>query len=289
MQLNRKCIELNDDFKVLWERINKKTRYCVEFQSEDLIARAVSKIEQMEAIKAVQIFTVKTEVGISLAGVESAREVDTRSESARTHTLLPDLLAFAQRETELTRSTLVEIFTRSGRLSEFAVNPQLFMTATAGLINRAFHEMVVDGIKYEQIDDCYQMHLFEEDEVQEYLTRLYQVQSSDNRTLYDYIPFGSEVERAVAERLDTNESVKFYCKLPRWFKIPTPVGPYNPDWAVVTEQGERLYLVRETKSTHDRDKRRESENRKIECGKAHFKALDVNFDVATNIAEVLAE
>ncbi|MDA3874794.1 MAG: DEAD/DEAH box helicase family protein [Kiritimatiellae bacterium] len=289
LQLNRKCIELNDDFKALWERISKKTRYCVEFKTEDLIDKAVAKLEKMEPIRPVQILSTKTEVALNEAGVEGVKEVDSRIETVRTHTVLPDMLAFIQRETELTRGTLVEILTRTQRLKEFADNPQAFMTEVSRLINRSLHEMVVDGIKYEQIDDCYQMRLFEEDEVQEYLTRLYEVQSTDDRTLYDFVPFDSEVEREVAERLDTNENVKFYCKLPRWFTIPTPVGTYNPDWAVVTEQGEMLYLVRETKSTHDRDQRRDNENRKVDCGRAHFQALDVNFKVATSIAEVLAE
>jgi len=81
--------------------------------------------------------------------------------------------------------------------------------------------------------------------------------------------------------------VKFFCKLPRWFVVPTPLGNYNPDWAVVTEVDAHLYLVRETKSTHDAGKRRDSENRKIACGRAHFNALDVNFKVATGIHEVL--
>ncbi len=89
-------------------------------------------------------------------------------------------------------------------------------------------------------------------------------------------------------KLDTNENVKFFCKLPRWFVVPTPLGNYNPDWAVVTEKDEKVYLVSETKSTHDRDQRRDFENRKIDCGRAHFNALGVSFKVATNIHEVLA-
>ena len=163
------------------------------------------------------------------------------------------------------------------------------MTETAKLINRALHEMIVDGIKYEHIEgQIYEMRLFEEREIEEYLSRLYEVQSKDDRTPYDYIPYDSEVEREIAEKLDSSENVKFFCKFPRWFVVPTPLGNYNPDWAVVTENDGKLYLVRETKSTHDRDKRRETENRKIDCGKAHFNALGVNFKVATNIHEVLA-
>jgi type III restriction enzyme len=140
------------------------------------------------------------------------------------------------------------------------------------------------------------MRLFEEKEIEEYLSRLYKVQTggdgieatSCDRTPYDFIPFDSQVEKEVAEKLDTNESVKFFCKLPNWFVVPTPMGNYNPDWAVVKEEDEKLYLIRETKSTHDRDKLRDLEKQKIDCSQAHFHALGVNFKVATNIKEVLA-
>jgi type III restriction enzyme len=164
------------------------------------------------------------------------------------------------------------------------------MTETAGMINRALHEMVVDGIKYERLEgQIYEMRLFEEKEIEEYLSRLYKIQNGEDRTPYDYIAFDSEIERDIAEKLDSAENVRFFCKLPRWFVVPTPLGTYNPDWAVVTENGGKLYLVRETKSTHDRDNRREIENRKVDCGQAHFNALGVNFKVATNVHEVLAE
>jgi len=283
-----KRIELNEDFKSLWQKINKKTRYSVEFETDGLIARSVGKIGNMEPIQPVRIIIDKTEVDISEAGVESGRVLDSRTEIAKTYRNLPDILAYLQRETELTRSTLVEILKQSGRLKEFTINPQAFMTETAKLINRALHEMVVDGIKYEHVEgQYYEMRLFEEREIEEYMARLYEVQSKDDRTPYDYIAFDSEVEREIAEKLDSNERVKFFCKLPRWFLVPTPLGDYNPDWAVVMENDERLYLVRETKSTHDRDKRREIENRKIDCGQVHFDALGVNFKVATNIQEVI--
>jgi type III restriction enzyme len=283
-----KRVELNEDFKTLWKKISKKTRYSVEFQTDKLIERAVEKIKKMEPIKPVCILIDKTEVEISEAGIEDGRILSQRREEIRSHRTLPDILAFLQRETELTRGTLVSILIQCGRLKEFTVNPQFFMSETAKLINLALHEMVVDGIKYEQIEgQYYEMRLFEEQEVEQYLSRLYEVKSKDDRTPYNYIPFDSEVEKEIAKKLDDNENVKFYCKLPRWFVVPTPLGTYNPDWAVVTERDEKLYLVRETKSTHDTEKRRVSENRKIECGKAHFDSIGVNFKVATNIHEVL--
>ena len=283
-----KRIELNKDFEALWDKINKKTRYSVEFDTNDLVSRTVEKIKKMDEIQPVKILIDKTQMGITHAGIEEERVVYSKTITARTHSYLPDILAFLQRETELTRITLVEILKQSGRLREFTVNPQAFMTETAKLINRSLNEMVIDGIKYEQIKgQYYEMRLFEEPEIEEYLNRLYQIQSKDNRTPYDYILFESEIEKDIAEKLDANENVKFFCKLPRWFSIPTPLGTYNPDWAIVTENGAKLYLVRETKSTHDTAKRRDSENKKIECGQAHFNALGVNFKVATNIHEIL--
>lgn len=284
-----KRIELNEDFKALWEKINQKTRYSVEFKTEELIDRAAEKIVKMEEIQPVRIIIDKTEVDITEAGIEGGRLLDSKMQAVRNHALLPDILTCLQRDTELTRSTLAAILKRSGRLREFAVNPQAFMTETAKLINRALRELIVVGIKYEQLEgQFYEMRLFAEKEIEDYLTRLYAVQSAKDKTPYDYIPYDSGVEREVAEKLDQNENVKFFCKLPRWFVVPTPLGNYNPDWAVVTENDEKLYLVRETKSTHYEAERYDIENRKIACGKAHFKTLGVNFKVAKNIHEVLA-
>lgn len=285
-----KRIELNEEFQVIWHKINKKTRYSVEFDTDKLIASAVEKIKKMEKIQPVRILIDKTEVDISEAGIEEGRVVESRIKFAMGHRYLPDILSYLQRETELTRGTLVEILKRSHRLKEFTVNPQAFMSEVAKLINLALKEMVVDGIKYEQLEgQYYEMRLFEDKEIEEYLSRLYKVHSKDNRTPYDYIPCDSGVEEEIAKRLDTDQNVKFFCKLPRWFTVPTPLGSYNPDWAVVTENEEKLYLVRETKSTHDRYGRRETENLKVDCGQAHFDALGVNFKVATSIHEVLAK
>jgi len=283
-----KRIELSDDFKTLWNKISKKTKYSVEFETEELVKRAVGKLKKMQEIMPVRILIDKTEVDITEAGIESGKVLDSRTEIAKANRGLPDILAFLQRETELTRGTLVEIIKQSGRLKDFIVNPQMFMTETAKLINRALYELIIDGIKYELIEgQFYEMRLFEEAEIEEYLSRLYAVQSKDDRTPYDYIAYDSEVEKEIAEKLDTNENVKFFCKLPRWFVVPTPLGDYNPDWAVVTERDQKLYLVRETKSTHDRDKRRSIENKKVDCGKAHFATLGVDFKVAIDIREVL--
>ncbi|MDD2630494.1 MAG: DEAD/DEAH box helicase family protein [Limnochordia bacterium] len=283
-----KRVELNEDFKILWEKISRRTRYSVEFDTEELIERAASKIQHMERIQPVRILIDKTNVDITQAGVEASTVAESRVRYVTGHRFLPDILTFLQRETQLTRGTLVEILKRCARLQEFTTNPQAFMTETAKLINRALRELIVQGIKYEQIDgQYYEMRLFEKHEIEEYLSRLYEVQSTDNRTPYDYVVYDSEGEKAIAAKLDADENVKFFCKLPRWFVVPTPLGDYNPDWAVVTEYETRLYLIRETKSTHDRDHRRQLENQKVDCGKAHFESLGVNFEVATSIFDIV--
>ena len=283
-----KCVHLNPEFKILWDKISQKTRYSVVFATVELVKKAVGKIKAMAAIKQVQLEITKRDLEIKESGLEGGKITINRTYTVTNKQPLPDILAFLQRETELTRGTLVEILEKSQRLQDFSVNPMLFMTEAAKLINRALHELIIDGIKYEPIaGQSYEMRLFEEKEVEEYLSRMYQVQSTDSRTPYDYIVYDSDTEHEVAKGLDSDERVKFFCKLPRWFKVATPLGDYNPDWAVVVEDDKKLYLVRETKSTHEEYKRRESENKKLACGKAHFKAIGVNFKEAVSTLEVL--
>lgn len=292
-----KRVELNPEFQALWAKISRKTRYSVEFRTEELVAKAATKIREMPEIKAVRIEVTKRTVELGESGIEGGRITGNRTYVVSNEQPLPDILAFLQRETELTRGTLVRILKECGRLKDFGTNPQAFMTECAKLVKRALHELIVDGIKYEPIaGQAYEMRLFEESEVEEYLDRLYAVKEKNDtlddgmevpRTPYDWIPCDSDVEREVAERLDGDPKVRFFCKLPRGFKVPTPIGNYNPDWAIVLEDDGKLYLVRETKSTLDRDERRGSENRKVDCGKAHFRALGVDFKDATTIHEVL--
>jgi type III restriction enzyme len=291
-----KRVELNEDFRMLWQKISQKTRYSVAFKTSDLIDLAAAKIRQMAEIQPVFIEITRHDLEISQSGLDGGRITANRVHVVNNNQPLPDILAFLQQETELTRGTLVEILRQSARLKEFTVNPQAFMTETAKLINRALQELIIDGIKYEPVDgQYYEMRLFAEPEIEEYLTRLYAVQHAESqdagrivaRTPYSYVSYDSDIERDIAERLDADERVKFFCKLPRWFRVATPLGDYNPDWAVVVEEDEKLYLVRETKSTLERDKRRTTENKKVDCGKAHFEALGVNFRDASTIHEVL--
>ena len=285
----RKEVQLSEDFVALWDRIKHRTRYRVAFETADLIDRALARIRQIEPIKAPRVATTVVEVDITDAGVSADRQIATRVRDVEPVTVLPDILAFLQKETELTRHTLAEILKRSGRLAEFKVNPQAFMAAVAKEISRALHDLMLEGIKYEKVaGQHWEMSRIEQEAekgIVRYLSNLYEVQNRD-KSLFDAVEYESEVEKQFARDLDNNENVKLFVKLPGWFKIDTPIGPYNPDWAFVTEQEQKLYFVRETKSTLDSEERRTKENQKIACGRKHFETLGVDYDVVTSLVEV---
>jgi type III restriction enzyme len=285
-----KEIQLSEDFTNLWEKIKHRTRYRVSFETADLIDRAVKRIKQnIEPIKAPRIATTVVEVDITDAGVSADRQIATRVREVEQVKVLPDILAFLQSETELTRHTLAEILKSSGRLGEFKVNPQAFMAAVAKEISRALHDLMLEGIQYEKVaEHSWEMSRIEQEAekgIVRYLSNLYEVQNRE-KALFDAIEYDSEVERQFARDLDNNEHVRLFVKLPSWFRIDTPIGPYNPDWAFVSEHDEKLYFVRETKSSLDSDERRSKENQKIACGRRHFESLGVNYDVVTSLAEV---
>jgi type III restriction enzyme len=161
----------------------------------------------------------------------------------------------------------------SKRLDDFRRNPQQFIELAAEIINRTKRMALVDGIKYQRIGDdaYYAQQLFESQELSGYLKSMIDA----NKSVHEQVIYQSDTERTFAEDLEKNEAIKVYAKLPAWFKVSTPLGPYNPDWAVLVErpEGERLYLVVETKSSLFTDDLRDRESAKINCGKAHFKAL----------------
>lgn len=290
-----KNIYLNPDFEALWEKIRQKTRYSIQFKTEQLVDLAAHKLQTMPVVPPVSITVDQTQASVTDAGVGVDRVVQApRARYITSHAQLPDLLSALQNRTDLTRTTLLAIIKKGARLGEFKTNPQAFITQTALEINKALTELLVDGIRYQKIaDEHYKMERFDESELEAYLDKAYKIQHADKakfvQTPYDYIQYDSDIEHRTAHALDGAENVKFFCKLPRWFTIPTPVGEYNPDWAVVLEDDKKVYLIRETKTTHETEKRRLEENLKILCGTAHFKALDnVDYEVATTVAEVLS-
>jgi type III restriction enzyme len=282
----KKEVTLSTEFTALWDRIKPKTTYRVEFETAVLVCRAVDAIKRMERIEAPKIRVSAGQLDVRRGGI-TTQSMNVANEQVSTDRQpVPDVLAYLQNETELTRSTLVRILTESCRLAEFFCDPQRFMDAVAHILKYELHRLLVDGIKYEKIDGSgpeteWEMLLFKNEELINYLTAL-QVDHS----VYEYVVYESEVEREFAKRLDQREDIKLFVKLPGWFEIDTPVGKYNPDWAVMKHDNQTLYLVRETKSTKDFLKLRTSEADKVRCGKKHFETLGVSFAVAVSADEV---
>ena len=283
-----KQVQLSPEFTALWDKIKHRTRYRVSYKTEKLIQCAVARIKAMEKIKPVRVITTKGGIGITNEGV-SVRILKEGGKDFNGIIVLPDLLAYLQKHTELTRHTLVEIINRCGRINEFQGNPQKFMAVMAHEISRALHDLILEGIQYEKVKNHYwQMCRLEKDAengISRYLNNLYKVQNQ-KKSIVDHIEFDSEVERKFAEDLDNRENIRLFVKLPAWFKIDTPIGSYNPDWAFMTENNEKLYFVRETKGSTDDINLRGTENQKITCGKRHFYALGVDYGVVTNLSEV---
>lgn len=292
----RQAVLDSAEFKALWDRIKHRTTYRVQFDNEKLVAECAKAIRECPPISKTRLQWRKADIAIGKAGVEATETAVSASVAVEeTDIELPDLLTDLQDKTQLTRRSIHRILVDSERLNDFTRNPQQFIELAAESINRAKRLAIVDGIKYQRLgDECYYaQELFEQEELTGYLRNML----ASTKSVYEHVVYDSpNVERHFAEELEKNEAVKVYAKLPGWFKVPTPLGTYNPDWAVLVEVDgtERLYFVVETKSGLFTDDLRDTESAKIECGKAHFEALAVGenparFVKATKLDDAMAE
>ena len=282
-----KAYKLSEDFKELWNKIKHKTQYQVEYKTEDLVEMAGSELSKVD-ITTPKIVSLKARIGITTEGVTTnlANVSEKRIEYDAENKTIPDILGYIQNKTKLTKDTILKIIQQSGKGNEIDKNPQQFMDFATNIIKGELEKLVIDGIKYEKLkgnDSYYAMELFENEELHSYLDNVVKVQDK-NKTLYDHILVDSNVESEFAKDLETMEQVKFYFKLPYWFKIQTPIGSYNPDWAIVLENDKKIYFVAETKSSGEI---RGSEGIKIECGRKHFEQLDdVKFERVETVLQI---
>ena len=279
----RKGFEADPMFLAIWEKLKTKTTYRVRYDTEELIQNAGQAIKNLPKIEKPSVHSIKNEVVITSSGIASQYKGD-RISTGQSDYVIPDMLGYIQRHTELARNTIMRIIAESGRINDLAVNPQLFMDLAIASIKRELHKMMIDGIEYRRLGDCtYEMRLFEDWET--YKDEVTFEVSKRDKTIYDnFIPLDSAVENRFAQDCESSDQVKFYFKLPCWFKIPTPIGNYNPDWAVVFEDDNRIYFVAETKDTGtptvDMSKLRADEQAKIKCGAAHFRLFpDLDYQV----------
>lgn len=239
LKLN-KHIYLHPDFEKLWDKIKFKTTYKVDYSSEELIINSVKAINGMDKIQPVKVSYREDVIGIERKGITTT---NTKNNEIKLeyNGLLPDILAYIQKETELTRASIVRILTSIDRLEEFTVNPQKFMDQVTALIKVELHKLMIDGIKYEKLtvgETEWVMELFKEEELKQFFEDSLPVQHS----VYDQIIYDSDTERKFAEALDKREDIKLFVKVPAFFKIETPIGTYNPEWAIVKHDDETLYI-----------------------------------------------
>lgn len=280
-----KAVYLSPEFEAFWESISRKTTYRVSINRENLIDSIVKSIQSAPAIPPLRVEVTKAGIKVVRGGAKS-EELSSRSAVLQGSYELPDVVSELQNATSLTRWSIVDILLRSERLSEFIGNPNDFISMAKKVIQAELAKLVVDGIQYERIaGSLYELRELQKDgevEKDRFLDQMYQVKNSE-KSDFDYVVFDSEVERQFAEKLDSREDVKFFMKLPAKFKIPTPVGDYNPDWAIIkqVEGQDRLYMIRETKSTLDEMKLRPTEAAKIASARQHFKAIGIdNYEVS---------
>ena len=280
-----KAVYLSDDFKALWERIKYKTTYRVNFNVADLIDTCSKEIKDNLIVGRAKIVYQKGKTEITKGGVAITEVRESSAIYGARDYVLPDIVSYLQDETNLTRKTIVDILIKSDRLDDFKNNPQKYIDEVSQIIKRTMRQFIVDGIKYQKIGDtyCFAQELFETEELYGYLSKN---MIGSTKSIYDHVVYDSDIESSFAKDFEKSDDVKLYAKLPVWFKVDTPLGSYNPDWAVVIERDgeEKLYFVVESKGSLFTDALRPTEKAKIDCGKEHFKALetDVRFAVANN-------
>ena len=291
----REAILESDDFGALWDRIKHKTTYRVEFDNAKLIEDCAMAIRDGPPITKTRAQFRIADIAIGKGGVEATQTATSGFTSINeTDIELPDLLTDLQDKTHLTRRSLVEILIGSRRLNDFKRNPQEFIDLATEAVNRTKRLALVDGIRYQRVGDdhYYAQELFKQEELTGYLKNTLETQKS----VYQHVVYDSAgVERRFVEDLEANETVKVYAKLPGWFKVPTPLCTYNPDWAVLVEIDgqEKLYFVVETKGSNWWDDLRHKEGAKIKCGEKHFAVLaegenPAKFIKATSVDDMMS-
>lgn len=291
------------EFKELWERIKQKTRYAVTVHTDQLITDVVAALDEV-GIAPPHFVTAKVQPSVGEAdtfettilttGIETYEPMD-RPPLPNLVDVIADMLAYTASRVCVSKRTILRILQQTTKQSEMVRNPQAFATEAVRILRAKLAEQMVAGIQYERINEWYEMTQFKDEESvwEQYLV------PCDERSpsLYDHVKCDSDVEKAFVAALNHDERVKCFVKLPGWFKVPTPVGEYNPDWAIVWEERDvyggvksqpLMYLVRETKGTTDLDRLpHPDEKPKLLCSKKHFLgALNVNYDWVKDESEL---
>ena len=289
------------EFKALWQKINARSVYVVDFDTNELIAKAVHALNTKLHIAKIyfkvetgELKTIESKEAL-LSGdafiKEQAATYGNDKQIAVNSSVKYDLIGKLVEATGLTRKDIVAILTgiEKSVFNQFKNNPEEFIIKTAALINDEKATAVIQHITYNMLDEKYDTNIFTEPTLKGNLgTNVVKTK----KHLYDHVLYDSANEKAFAQELDTNNDVAVYVKLPNGFYISTPVGKYNPDWAIAFYEGsvKHIYFVAETKGSMSSLQLREIEKAKIHCAKEHFKAIsngNVVYDVVNGYDELM--
>lgn len=287
------------EFQALWKKINQKAVYHVAFDTDELITASIYALNGKMNVPALS-YVVKTgeqEGALKAEEVRKGRGFRDGKRSDFVHDVSSsgvayDMVGKLAAATALTRRTIGKILKgiKADKFAQYQKNPETFMTKAAEYILLEKARMVIEHIRYDRIEERYDVSIFEDGAMTEDLSRAEAVA----RHVFNYIVTDSKTEQAFAAALEASDKVAVYAKLPSGFSIPTPVGGYNPDWAIAFESGEvkHIYFIAETKGSMKEDTLREKEVNKIDCAKAFFATLGdktVKYDVVATYEELLTK
>ena len=286
------------EFKALWNRINRKAAYTVEFETTELVAKCVKALEAELKVSPMQ-YTVIGGEQLDTATYEGIRQGESFKVTASTtdysaasaHSAVKyDLIGRLAGETQLTRATVASVLQAINKavFSQYRTNPEDFMQKAARLMNEQKATVIVEHIAYDPTGDTHTMDIFTQDKPKEDFSKAVKA----NHHIYDYVFTDSKNERDFVRELDASTEVVVYAKLPRGFFIPTPVGNYNPDWAIAFQEGKvkHVYFVAETKGSMSSMDLRKIEESKIECARRFFAKItsdQVKYEVVDGYGKLM--
>lgn len=294
-----------EEFKALWNRINRKAAYSVEFDSAELVGKAIKAIDASLRVTPLQ-YTIQhgeQAAAVTYDGIKDgnafvlkATETETNKQSIHSGVKY-DLIGKLADGTQLTRRTVAEILkgVNTAVFAQFRTNPEHFIAEATRLINEQKATVIIEHLAYDPVEDKFDLDIFTAGQTKQDFTTAVR---TPNRNIYDYVfpDSNSSVERNFVTELDTASEVVVYAKLPRGFLIPTPVGDYNPDWAISFKEGtvKHIYFVAETKGSMSSMELREIEKTKIQCARKFFDEMNrryapenVKYDVVDSFGKLM--
>ncbi len=286
------------EFQELWNRINKKAAYTVHFDSNELVSKCVSYLDKELKVSALQ-YTIQRGEQVDTVSPEQlqggtifhTRETEMVKHDASVHSdVRYDLIGKLSELTDLTRRTVARILSgiNATTFEKYKINPEGFIADASRLINEQKATVIIERLSYDTIDGIHDIEIFTQEKPRSEFSKAFKA----NRHIYDYVFTDSGKERMFVEELDKGIEVVVYAKLPRGFAIPTPVGNYNPDWAIAFKEGKvkHIYFVAETKGSMSSLQLRKIEQQKIECARKFFNHIahdQVRYDVITSYQDLL--